>query len=767
MLKKTIILIFLFSFYCTNRDEDLKLALESEGISNPSSENTTNSSSNISFTNNGTCVCKNATAGETATINGKIYKAVDNQTIRTEIANGNFNLCTTLVTEMYELFRDNSSFNSDISFWDTSNVTDMFEMFAYASSFNQDIGNWDTSSLIKTTNMFLYATSFDQDIGGWDTSKVNDTFGMFNGASSFNQDIGSWDTTDVTTMTYMFFGAEAFNQDIGNWNTSNAKIMEGMFFQAYSFNQDIGDWKTSNVESMGFMFNGAENFNQDIGNWNTANVKDMATMFNGAENFNQDIGNWNTSNVKNMGGMFNGASSFNQDIGNWNTSNVKNMGGMFNGASSFNQDIGNWDTSNVNNKTSGVITGNGGMRSMFNEASSFNQDISKWCVTEILNEPTDFSTGSPLSNQNKPIWGTCPSQDQLLNSISTNEIDYSIYEIQFINENLGFAAAGDKLLKTIDGGDSWIEMYESSGFINADIGISDVMFLNDSTGFINTDRGYGDSNLLKTSDGGISFQEIYTTQRSISDIYYKNGTLIISTSSYYSKVNEYESDDGESYVGIIMNSMIVTSKDQGETFDSYDFIDSNDANCNKGSGICDAHGHFSIVVKDNILLLDMGRSGSNWVIRFDLNENDLEDFVYNDDRQSLLDSGMIVKTPPVRIKSYSIIEDKIYAFGHYFKPTFSSDEDNGFIYSNDNGATWTYKSFGDYKNITFFSSYFSSSDVGYIVGELGHFLKTTDGGDNWTKIDLDTYKNIYDIEKVDNNTLILVGEDGFIFKYVI
>ena len=45
----------------------------------------------------------------------------------------------------------------------------------------------------------------------------------------------------------------------------------------------------------------------------------------------------------------------------------------------------------------------------------------------------------------------------------------------------------------------------------------------------------------------------------------------------------------------------------------------------------------------------MGRSGSNWVIRFDLNENDLEDFVYNDDRQSLLDSGMIVKTPRLEL----------------------------------------------------------------------------------------------------------------------
>jgi len=47
------------------------------------------------------------------------------------------------------------------------------------------------------------------------------------------------------------------------------------------------------------------------------------------------------------------------------------------------------------------------MDEMFLAAASFNQDLSSWCVTNITSEPTDFSTSSPLTQANKPVWGTC------------------------------------------------------------------------------------------------------------------------------------------------------------------------------------------------------------------------------------------------------------------------------------------------------------------------------------------------------------------------
>jgi surface protein len=155
-----------------------------------------------------------ALVGNEYELNGVSYTVVDDSTIDAQIANANVNLCTTFVNNMSELFKDNSSFNSDINFWDTSSVTDMSSMFYEASSFNQDIGNWNTSS-------------------------VTDMVGMFYEASSFNQDIGNWNTSKVTRMERMFWAAEAFNQDLSGWCVSNINTEPSNFSEFSSLIQSF------------------------------------------------------------------------------------------------------------------------------------------------------------------------------------------------------------------------------------------------------------------------------------------------------------------------------------------------------------------------------------------------------------------------------------------------------------------------------------------------------------------------------------------------
>ncbi len=200
-------------------------------------------SDNIYF-ENGICKCPQATVGETSFINGITYTVVDNSTISHRFYRDYFDLCTTLVTDMSDVFQG-LTVVGDISFWDTSNVTNMSQMFSSIWVINGDIGNWDTSNVTDMSEMFQSAT-FNQDISSWNTAKVTNMSNMFAYAEAFNGDIGSWDTSSVTDMFGMFSRATAFNQDIGNWNTSAVTGMKYMFSEASAFNQDLSRWCIQN-----------------------------------------------------------------------------------------------------------------------------------------------------------------------------------------------------------------------------------------------------------------------------------------------------------------------------------------------------------------------------------------------------------------------------------------------------------------------------------------------------------------------------------------
>ena len=175
---------------------------------------------------NGTCKCPDASVGVSETIDGIVYTVVDDTSIASEITSGNngtgnWYLCTTLVTNMNDLFSLNSTFNEDISFWDTSNVTTMNNLFKYAGNFNQDIGSWDTSNVTSFSATFMGANAFDQNIGNWDTSSATNMYSMLRDTGNFNQDISGWNTSNVTNMGSMLSGASQFNQDLSGWCVPN------------------------------------------------------------------------------------------------------------------------------------------------------------------------------------------------------------------------------------------------------------------------------------------------------------------------------------------------------------------------------------------------------------------------------------------------------------------------------------------------------------------------------------------------------------------
>jgi surface protein len=196
-----------------------------------------------------TITCSDASPGDTGLVGGIMYTALSGDSLRARVDGGAdvTNVCTSLITDMSNMFHEKSAFNQDIGNWDVSSVTSMSGMFNSAYAFNQDIGDWDVSSVTNMLGMFALTDNFNQDISNWVVSSVTDMSGMFANATSFNQDIGGWKVHSVTDMSFMFYRASSFNQDIGSWEVHSVTDMSDMFYAALAFDQDLGEWDISNV----------------------------------------------------------------------------------------------------------------------------------------------------------------------------------------------------------------------------------------------------------------------------------------------------------------------------------------------------------------------------------------------------------------------------------------------------------------------------------------------------------------------------------------
>ena len=415
--------------------------------------------------------------------NGATHSSADNAFVKDALFNVTVNVPTltygpintwktNLVSKMSNLFKDQTTFNEDISNWDVSNVTAMNGMFRDADWFNQPLNNWDVSNVISLAYMFYANSSFNQPLNSWNTSKVVSLQEMFK-STQFDQDISNWDVSKVSDMRMVFQNATYFNQDISNWKLPTSGVSydnygsgsghsDGLFqdsdtlyfnvngyeftdkanlqtaVDAWCVNSDsayltyghISNWNVSQVTDMSYLFDNKTSFNDDISNWDVSNVTNMTYMFHNAESFDQPIGNWNVSKVTNMKDLFFNAKSFNKTL-IWNVSSVTDMTSMFYGADVFTNNgdtsINDWDVSKVTRMTC-----------MFREAIAFNQSIGNWNVYSVnqmdlmfyytmnFNQPLDNWNVSNVTNMssmfnNATAFNQDISRWNVLNVTSTNQ----------------------------------------------------------------------------------------------------------------------------------------------------------------------------------------------------------------------------------------------------------------------------------------------------------------------------------------------------------
>ena len=154
-----------------------------------------------------------------------------------------------------------------ISIRSFGNVTFGICAFAYTPKLESFPAKGTPKFYNNDASFAFYLSSFNNDISGWDTSSITNMSHMFQGASAFNQPIENWDVSNVTNMSYMFAKKDdelltahddsspsVFNQPLNNWNVSNVTYMDHMFWRSKAFDQPLDNWNVSNVTSMNAMF---------------------------------------------------------------------------------------------------------------------------------------------------------------------------------------------------------------------------------------------------------------------------------------------------------------------------------------------------------------------------------------------------------------------------------------------------------------------------------------------------------------------------------
>jgi surface protein len=117
---------------------------------------------------------------------------------------------------------DNSMLSACLS-WGNTGLTDVSYAFYNASNLVLVPANIP-ATVTNTSYMFAGASSFNSDISTWNTRSITNMESMFDGATTFNIDISAWDVSSVTNMNSMFNGATTFNQNLSNWCVTSIPV---------------------------------------------------------------------------------------------------------------------------------------------------------------------------------------------------------------------------------------------------------------------------------------------------------------------------------------------------------------------------------------------------------------------------------------------------------------------------------------------------------------------------------------------------------------
>jgi photosystem II stability/assembly factor-like uncharacterized protein len=306
----------------------------------------------------------------------------------------------------------------------------------------------------------------------------------------------------------------------------------------------------------------------------------------------------------------------------------------------------------------------------------------------------------------------------------------SLNSIFFTDFNTGYAAGGNLILKTTDAGSTWNTILSGSGY-----GIHSIFFPTDSVGYTVGANG----EILKTTDAGIS----WTHQNS-------------GITDYLECV--YFTDQNTGYIGSELG-IILKTINGGTTWDSVTtthcalysafFTDAN-------NGYMAGDYVYRTIDAGVTWTLDMNGLG-----QYDGYTFESVVFINKDTGYVGDDSGDFFKTTNAGATwNFQCVAQNEGCQAMYF-PTANTGYMIGqaeISQTLDGGSNWNQISYGTNNGYALYTVFFPDESTGYAGGLAGLFMKTTDGGADWSSSYVNSVARINSIYFTNTTDGFIVGD---------
>ena len=317
-----------------------------------------------------------------------------------------------------------------------------------------------------------------------------------------------------------------------------------------------------------------------------------------------------------------------------------------------------------------------------------------------------------------------------------------IYDVIFSDQNIGYAVGtGGLIMKTTDGGTSWVE--QNSGVT---VTLWDVDFINTNVGYAVGNSG----NILKTTDGGSNWTLSTNGTTAIYKVHYVNDTLIFlgSASSTTGRLLR-STNAGSTWENITAN---ITGLDG--TVRGIHFLDADTGWISNSTGKIykTTDGGATGAIIYNI--------GSTTATIYEVK------FIDAEIGYALTTAGRVLKTTNGGANwelTQTSSTENLYGLGilgvnsEGTTPVLIGGDIGQIVLSVDDGVSWQTKNISATNEILHRLS-FPSETTGFVVGgsittgnSFGDILKTTDSGVTWTNLSFDPGYRTYSVFFVNEN----------------